>query len=193
MKGSRYNLQGLAFRTLTVFLPLAFFLTGSQSVIAQDLVGAGQRNQDSESSTQGPAPVFLVKREQFGTTRVVELQTFQADEVDPYFFIADDQMLVSKVYLMNGTFVDQTFNTGGVEIITNSGFLQYFYLDSYTRQEHTFDPPLLLTPGTRVDFFGPGPSTGAYLQITLVGTVDPEVFADRFEDGANAANDSGED
>jgi hypothetical protein len=164
--------------TLTFLLILA-----STPAVAQDIEFPTPANlplqgEDVEATRGG----WLVGREQYGITRVLSLNSSTPSDAGTYSFVAADQMLVSKIFFGNGLFSSQEFNTAGVGLATSGGIFHEFYLSAFERQEHTFDPPLLIEPGASLFVLNSNGTTQTTLTIVFMGTVDPEVFGDRFEE-----------
>jgi hypothetical protein len=173
------SLQAMRVGRIAARLAIAFAML-SPVVFAQGVEGF---EPSVQAETAGGGDAFSVRREQFGSTRVVQVFTFSPTSVNPYLFTANDEMLLKSVFVDNGSFfLNQSFTEGAVRITTAAGILYFVYLDRFGNQSLDFKPPIRVGAGARIEFF-PTPGTNdAFLQVTALGTVDSTVFEDRFEE-----------
>ncbi|MBB6086694.1 hypothetical protein HNQ63_001131 [Wenzhouxiangella marina] len=175
MFSSRIGVTGFLLGGLSFLVGFGVLVALSPLAFAEQ-VDAPEGMWTSES-TRGFDPIVRLLD---GTTKTVQIVDFQAAPSALVPLGAEDEMYLRKIYIQNGSFSDLSFNTGGVGINPGGDIWHYFYLNSYERQEHTFDPPIRIGAGTIIQT-NLSTGSGAALQITLLGSTDPTIFFDRFQ------------
>lgn len=175
------NAQNTARRGVTAACATAVFAVLSFTMLPAFALGEEQSNSQATEADSSARNFEPIRRSLEGTTKTVQITDGSALVNDLVTLGQDDEMYLRKLYITNGNFfVITSINRGVIGLELPSGINHYFYIDKYERQEHTFDPPILIESGTEIRTYFNTQSGGA-LTITLLGSTDPLVFQDRFE------------